>query len=176
MSLTNLTSRVAFSNPPAPSESENLPPVSVPTTKASKITPLLSISFPNRPFAQKLAPRSVTAPPAAPVQPPSPPVPVLPKISCTSAMTAGQKRKAVDDYDDRLIARIIDRLKSAYTTDFNEVLESLVSPSEPIMVERFVWTLALLRKDDTRNQRTFVAARAMLPHIPVESRNFLKRL
>ena len=91
-------------------------------------------------------------------------------------MTAGQKRKAVDDYDDRLIARIIDKLKSAYTTDFNEVLESLVSPSEPIMVERFVWTLALLRKVDTRNQRTFVAARAMLPHIPVESRNFLKRL
>ena len=91
-------------------------------------------------------------------------------------MTAGQKRKAVDDYDDRLIARIIDRLKSAYTTDFNEVLESLVSPSEPIMVERFVWTLALLRKDDTRNQRTFVAARAMLPLIPEETRNFLRRL
>ena len=178
-SLLKFTSKVTFSNPPASSESENPTPVSAPTEKTPKITPLLSISFPNRSFAKKPTPHSVTTPAVAPVQPPPPPpppVPAPPQIRCTSAMTAGQKRKAVDDFDDRLIARIVERLKVARTTDFGEVLVDLLSPSETIMVERFVRTLALLRKNDTRNQRTFVAARAMLPHIPEETRNFLRRL
>ena len=76
----------------------------------------------------------------------------------------------MDQFDNRLIVRI------ARTTDFNGVVKSLESPSESVMVDRFVRVLRLLKKDDTCNQRSFVAAKAMLPRIPTETREFLLRV